>query len=200
MARAAVAAVAVAVLGAEATHALVARSWPARLVRGRSTGLIVLGCPTSRHGRLSASQRWRVDIARRSLAAVGSASSVRVVFTGAAWKNGRAEAAAMAGHARELGMPEESIVVEDGSHTTWENIAFSLPLLEDVEQLAVVSDPLHAARGRRYLLAQRPELAGRLARADDYLAFERLPLKVASLAYEVPRVAWLRRRWLTRGR
>jgi vancomycin permeability regulator SanA len=175
------------VVASELAHFLAARSWPPELVGGPSTALIVLGCP--------AMQRWRVDIAVRSLARVPHS---QVVFTGAAWKRGRQEAVAMAAYARRCGVAEDAVLVEATSTSTWENIERALGLVGDVEQLAVVSDPLHAARGRRYVVAQRPELTARLVRADDFRFFEHPWLKVASVAYELPRIAWNRRRLLTR--
>ena len=140
-------------------------------------------------------QRWRVEIAARSLPGGGEAPA-RVVFTGAAWKKGRREAEAMADYARRRGVPEEAIVVESTSTSTWENIERALQVVGDLEQLAVVSDPLHASRGRRYLRRQRPDLARQLVGVDDYRLFEHPALKVSSIAYELPRSAWIRRRRL----
>jgi len=53
-----------------------------------------------------------------------------------------------------------------------------VPLLANFDRVAFVSDPLHAARARRYLKQQRPELAGRLVSAGDYRLLERWWLKV----------------------
>ena len=49
--------------------------------------------------------------------------------------------------------------------------------------IAIASTPLHAARARRYLARQRPDLAGRLTSADDYRFGERWPLKVTTVGY-----------------
>jgi hypothetical protein len=43
---------------------------------------------------------------------------------------------------------------------------------------------MHAARGRRFVRAQRPDLAGRLVSASDFRLFERVWLKVPTAAYE----------------
>jgi uncharacterized SAM-binding protein YcdF (DUF218 family) len=82
-------------------------------------------------------------------------------------------------------VPKSLIATESRASTTWENVEFSMPLLENFGRLAFVSDPLHAARARRYLRAQRPELAERLVRAGEYRLLERWWLKVPAAAYEL---------------
>lgn len=69
------------------------------------------------------------------------------------------------------------LVLEDQSRTTWENIAFAIPHLKDADRIKIVSLPSHAAKARRYLAEQSPELASRLVRGADYRFGEWMPLK-----------------------
>ena len=148
--------------------------------QARTEALIVLGYPSTRRGTIHPVQRWRCDIALRSL---HPGRSPIVVFTGGARKHGSSEAAAMATHARDvLGLSAE-IRLEDRSMTTWENIAFALPMVADADVIKIVSDPLHAARARTYVRAQQPDLATRLVAVDNYRPFERWWIKAGGVAY-----------------
>jgi DUF218 domain len=155
-------------------------------------GLIVLGFPPKHDGTIHAVGRWRAQMAVRALALTAPG---RLVFTGAAAGGGLAEANVMADYAIAHGAPRELVGIEALSINTWENISFCLPLLSDCERLAIVSDPLHAARGRRFVMGQRPDLAPRLVSAGDYRLLERWWLKIPCAAYELceARPAWRRR-------
>jgi uncharacterized SAM-binding protein YcdF (DUF218 family) len=154
---------------------------PAPPRRGRCA-LVVLGYPTKRSGQLRSVQRWRVEMAKRALDRLGAEL---VVFSGSASKGRPAEGHAMATYAEAQGVPTSLIRTESRASTTWENVEFSMPLLENFDRLAFVSDPLHAARARRYLRAQRPDLAARLVTAGEYVIFERWWLKVPAAGYEL---------------
>lgn len=142
--------------------------------------ILVLGCPSRDDGSLHPLQRWRCEIAARTL----NPSVGRVVFTGTTAKTDGSEAAVMAAHARCLGVPGGLIVLEEEAQSTWQNLEFSAPLIEEFQVLRIVSDPLHAWRARTYLARQRPDLAARLAPAVDHRWGERLLLKAGTLAYE----------------
>ncbi|HEY3958250.1 MAG TPA: YdcF family protein [Streptosporangiaceae bacterium] len=158
--------------------------------------VIVLGYPARRSGRPHPMQRWRCQIAVRS---VNPERTSQLIFTGAAWDSGPSEAAVMAGYARDvLGVPAGQIALETQARTTWQNVEFTVPLAEQAGTIKFASDSLHAARARRYLRAQRPELAARLRAGDDYRFGERWWLKVATGAYELVRVLW-RSRGLVSG-
>ncbi|WP_231116140.1 YdcF family protein [Motilibacter rhizosphaerae] len=144
--------------------------------------MLVLGYRSRRGDRLHPVQRWRTEVGVRSLAAGG-----RLVLSGGPTGDGRSEAAVMAEHALALGVPASAVVLEEGSRSTWDNVALSLPLLEDADVIRIASDPLHAARARAYLVRQRPDLARRLAPADDCRLLEQAPMKVVTAAYEVAR-------------
>ncbi|CAL9357472.1 hypothetical protein SUDANB37_00618 [Streptomyces sp. enrichment culture] len=60
------------------------------------------------------------------------------------------------------------VLLEDRSATTWENITNVIPLLEEVDRISIASQSAHALKARAYVRRQRPDLAERLVRADDY--------------------------------
>jgi uncharacterized SAM-binding protein YcdF (DUF218 family) len=101
-----------------------------------------------------------------------------VVFSGGSKAGSVSEAEAMAALARTVGIPRGSIVLEQQARNTWENVAFSLPAVESCESVAFCSDPVHAARARRYARLQRPDLGERLVGADDYRFLERWWIKL----------------------
>lgn len=110
----------------------------------------MLGFRSSANGRINLIQRWRVRIAART----ADPASATFVFSGGASRGTDSEAVLMARFATETaGIPERNIVLEQESRTTWENIAFSLPLLGDAGTIAVASNTFHARRARRYLAA-----------------------------------------------
>jgi uncharacterized SAM-binding protein YcdF (DUF218 family) len=91
----------------------------------------------------------------------------------------------MAAYAKRLGLPESVLATETRATSTWENVAFSRPLVDGYPRLAIVSDPLHAARARRYLWLQSPGLAARLVSAGEYRFLDHSWLKLFSAAYEL---------------
>ncbi|MCM3882262.1 YdcF family protein [Frankia sp. R82] len=147
--------------------------------------VLVLGFPATRHGRLHPLQRWRTEIGVRSLA---PGEDSRLIFSGGGPPGAPTEAETMAAHARDvLGMPARQILTETAATSTWENVGLTVPWLESARTIAIASDPLHAARGRRYLHRQRPDLAARLVPADDYRLLEHWRLKVPTAVYAVTR-------------
>ena len=60
--------------------------------------------------------------------------------------DGSNEAAAMQSMAIDMGIPPEHIRIENKSESTFENIALSAPLLQDVSNVIIVSDAFHLAR------------------------------------------------------
>jgi uncharacterized SAM-binding protein YcdF (DUF218 family) len=108
-----------------------------------------------------------------------------MVFTGGARPGARSEAEAMAAWAMTTGIPGRVMRIEDQSRSTRENVRFALPLVENCGTVVFASDPMHAARARRYAIEQRPDLADRLAVGDDYRFLERWWWKVPTAAYEL---------------
>lgn len=133
---------------------------------GASEAVVVLGYrnPQSTANSIN---RWRVRAGIRSTTADG-ASGTRVIFSGGATSNGAAEAQLMADYAKSVLEFDGTVLLEDQSATTWENVTNVIPLLEDVDRIKVASQPAHALKARAYLRRQRPDLAERLVRADDY--------------------------------
>jgi uncharacterized SAM-binding protein YcdF (DUF218 family) len=154
---------------------------------GGSRAIIVLGCPSRRDGRPGVMQKWRTEIAVRSRPA-GAADYV-LIFTGGQSRGAAVpEADVMAAYARRLGIPADRILTETKAMSTWENLRLALPMAETLDTIMIASNSVHAARARRYAAAQRPDLAGRLAVADDYHLLERWWLKAPAAAYELATV------------
>ncbi|MET8585817.1 YdcF family protein [Streptomyces collinus] len=133
---------------------------------GTSEAVVVLGY---RNPRPTANliNRRRVRAGIRSVAA-GRAHGTRVIFSGGAAGGRVTEAQVMADYAKSVLGFEGTVLLEDQSSTTWENITNVIPLIEDADRIKIVSQPAHALKARAYLRRQRPDLAGRLVRADDY--------------------------------
>jgi uncharacterized SAM-binding protein YcdF (DUF218 family) len=147
---------------------------------GTSEAVVVLGF-RNRGSRANAVNRWRV---RAGLRSQDPAATVRrLVLCGGGPPGDPTEAAVMAAYARESCGYRGEVVIEDRSRTTWENIANSLPHLEEADRIKIVSNPFHAEKGRLYLTRLRPDLAERLVRGDDYHFGEWMPLKPLAAVY-----------------
>ncbi|MBS1898236.1 YdcF family protein [uncultured Microbacterium sp.] len=151
--------------------------------RGLATGrpgarrtVLVLGYG-NRGARANAVNRFRVRAGLRTLRTEDDV----LVFSGGAVRGAEPEAQILARYAAQRGFSGTTLV-ETASRTTEENIANSLPLLEDAVELAIVSNALHAERARGLLRAARPELAARLIRADDYRFGEITVIKAIAAA------------------
>ncbi|MDT0269650.1 YdcF family protein [Streptomyces sp. DSM 44915] len=126
--------------------------------------------------------RWRVRAGLRSVAA-GPAVSTRMIFSGGPTTGGTAEARLLADYARSQHAFVGPVFLEDRSRTTWENITQVIPLLAGVDRIKIVSQPAHALKARAYLRRQRPDLAARLVRAEDYRPGEWLLAKPLLAVY-----------------
>lgn len=143
--------------------------------------VLVLGSPSRPNGSASVMQKWRTRIAVRST----DPAKGRIVFSGGRTGGGSSEAAVMAAYAiTVLHVPSSVIELEEEARTTWDNVAFTLPTLKSAPQVKIASTTFHARRGRRYLIAQAPELEQRLHRAHDYRPGELAPIKLILLLYE----------------
>ncbi|MFF3941080.1 YdcF family protein [Streptomyces phaeofaciens] len=143
--------------------------WSRALVgnaEGPAEAVVVLGF---RNPQASANliNRWRVRAGVRSIGA-DDPGGTRVILSGGATSNAVAEAQLMADYAKSVLAFNGPLVLEDRSGTTWENITNVIPVLEDIDRIKIVSQPAHALKARAYLRRQRPDLADRLVRADDY--------------------------------
>lgn len=102
-----------------------------------------------------------------------------LVLSGGPAGGGQPEADLMADYARERHGYRGRLRVETESRSTWENIRNVIPLIEDVDRIKIVSQSLHAEKARAYLWRQRPDLAARLVRGQDYRLGELLLVKPA---------------------
>lgn len=152
---------------------------------GGAEVIVVLGYRNPDPEKANALNRWRVRAALRSIDR--TATSSRLVFSG-----GPHEAELMARYAKERGYTGD-FAVETQSRSTWQNVEFSLPFVEDAERIKIVSEPLHALKARLYVQRQRPDLASRLERAVDYRVGEWAPLKPLFAAYGLLDLAKARR-------
>jgi uncharacterized SAM-binding protein YcdF (DUF218 family) len=110
--------------------------------------------------------RYRVRAGVRSLDR--SAAEGVLVLCGGSVGGDIPEAELMRRYARnELGYTGE-IRLDCESRSTWENILNAIPLIEDAHSIKIVSNSLHAEKGRAYLWKLRPDLANRLRRGDDH--------------------------------
>ena len=131
------------------------RSIDQRLTVPRGQAVLVLGHADA-GPRASRINRRRIA---RGLAAL-EADGVLIV-SGGAVAGRRSEARLLADAARDAGY-RGPIALEEASRSTWENVANSQALLEPRARIVIVSEPVHAAKARALLAAQRPDLASRL--------------------------------------
>jgi len=158
--------------------------WSRTLVRtteGPAEAVVVLGFRNPQ-ARANVINRWRVRAGIRSIAA-DSAHGTRVIFSGGAPNGGASEAQVMADYAKSVLGFDGTVLLEDQSATTWENITNVIPLLEDVDHIKIASQPAHALKARAYLRRQRPDLAEKLVRADDYRPGEWVVVKPLFAVY-----------------
>lgn len=142
---------------------------------GVSEAVVVLGY-RNRQATANFVNRWRVRAGVRSITA-GRRGDTRLIFSGGATSSGVTEARLMADYAKSVLEFDGSVLLEEESRTTWENITNVVPLLEDADSIKIVSQPAHALKARAYLRRQRPDLAERLVPADDYRPGEWLIVK-----------------------
>lgn len=132
---------------------------------GGSEAIVVLGYKNP-GVRANYINRYRVRAALRSIDPVAQQSAV--VFCGGPVAGPVAEAELMDTYARErLGYSGPS-ALDRTSVTTWENIQHAIPLIESADVIKIVSNSMHAEKGRAYLWKLRPDLAERLVRGADY--------------------------------
>ena len=166
-----------AVVAAETVHHLASRACLGHDAASRPDAreaVVVLGRADAGRtaGRVN---RRRVAYALRSRRGWRST----LILSGGAVAGPVPEAELLADHARALGY-RGPMLTETSSRSTWDNIANVIPLLEGAERIVVVSDAVHGAKARLFLRRQRPDLAARLARADDHRLGEDLVHKPAT--------------------
>ena len=143
--------------------------------------IIVLGFPSRRNGRLHAIQKWRTEIGVRSRS--DPEEHVLMSTGGRSRRNLAPEAETMASYAQRPHVPGDQLLLESTSANTWQNLGLTLPTAASFDMIVIASDPLHAARARRYVVAQQSGLVDRLVFADDYRFLEEWWLKIPTATY-----------------
>ena len=104
-------------------------------------------------GRVRAVERWRIEVALRTLRAHGGG---QLVVSG---HRGEAERLAAI-------TANQNVIIEPTAQSTWENVERSIPFFDDAPHIAVATDRFHARVAERYLIQIRPDLARRLVDPD----------------------------------
>lgn len=187
-------------LGSEFLHWQASRRGFDRSVSRQRTGsgeaVVVLGY-SDPGPRANLINRYRVRAGLRSRRTDLGAS--RLVFTGGPVAGPVPEAELMAAYARKLGY-QGDLLTEIASRTTRENIVNVIELISDADRIKIVSNSLHAEQARDELRRLRPDLARRLAPADDYRFGELMVIKPLMVGLVIRRRIKLWRRARQRAR
>jgi uncharacterized SAM-binding protein YcdF (DUF218 family) len=97
-------------------------------------------------GRVRAVERWRIEVALRTLRAHGGG---QLVVSG---HGGEAERLAAI-------TANQNVIIEPTAQSTWENVERSIPYIDDAPRIAVATDRFHTHIAERYLRQIRPDLA-----------------------------------------
>jgi hypothetical protein len=127
--------------------------------------IVVLGFK-NRGRKANYLNRYRVRAAIRSISPEAEESVL--VLCGGRVGSGTPEAELLSDYAVHSAGYVGPILLESESTTTWQNIENAIPLIEGFDTIKIVSNSLHAEKARAYLRKQRPDLATRLARANEY--------------------------------
>lgn len=131
---------------------------------GSTEAIIVLGFKNA-GDHANYINRYRVRAGLRSIDPAAHESTL--IFCGGAVGGHVPEAELMDTYARTA-LGYRDVGLDRTSLSTWENIQNAVPLVESAESIKIVSNSLHAEKGRAYLWKLRPDLAARLVRASDY--------------------------------
>lgn len=77
-----------------------------------------------------------------------------IVSGGKTSETDQSEAQVMQRYAVRNNVPASAIALEEKSRSTWENIAYSMPLLADCDSIVAVSDGFHLARIHQFFFWQ----------------------------------------------
>lgn len=152
--------------------------------------VVVLGY-RNRGTRANYINRYRVRAGLRSQDR--AATQAVLVLCGGRVGGDVAESELMARYARDECGYTGPIRLDSESTTTWENIRNAIPLLEDMNTIKIVSNSLHAEKGRAHLWDLRPDLARRLQRANEHRFGEIVWVKPLAAAIGLRNLARLQR-------
>lgn len=144
--------------------------------------VLVLGYSTKTDGTPHPAQHFRVQA---GVDAYRENRCGHIILSGGAAKNQYVEADTMAEIARGLGVPENDIIIENSSRTTWENIGCSARYLDKDSRVLLVSDVFHAQRAKRYACRQDAALCSKVIAAGAKPPFELLWWSVPASLYEL---------------
>jgi uncharacterized SAM-binding protein YcdF (DUF218 family) len=97
----------------------------------------------------------------------------RLIFTGGLGEGNQvSEARVMRNEALRLGVTPEFIQMEEGATSTWQNVKFVLPHVQDCDSLVGISDRYHLARIRIIAWLQEVPMAVHPAEDTANLLFE----------------------------
>lgn len=128
-----------------------------------------------------------------SCIAHASAAAEVLVLCGGAVSGPVPEAEVMESYVRARGY-EGPIRLDRESRSTLQNIENAIPLIEDAASVAIVSNSVHALKGRILLRGLRPDLADRLVRGADYRFGEQILVKPIAAVVGLADLRALRRR------
>jgi uncharacterized SAM-binding protein YcdF (DUF218 family) len=162
-----VAAIAALIAWAEVVHWQASRRRLGSPVHSAPTAeaVIVLGF-RNRGTHANYINRYRVRAGLRSLDR--DAPGTVLILCGGEVGGNISEAELMARYAREQRGYTGPLRLDSVSINTWENIRNAIPLVEGMDSIKIVSNSLHAEKGRAYLWQLRPDLAARLRRAQEH--------------------------------
>lgn len=124
-----------------------------------SDAIVVLGARVRPDGQPSPTLRARAahaaELFHRGLAP-------RLVFSGGVGDSGASEASVARDVAIALGVPADACLLEEDSHSTAQNAAFTANLLrrERLRSIIIVTDPSHLPRARRLFEARALTVTG----------------------------------------
>ena len=113
-----------------------------------SDALVVLGARVDADGSASSTLRARVE---HAVALYRQGLAPKLVFSGGVGDFGDSEARVSERLAISLGVPESACLLEEASHSTAQNAAFTAALLRahQLHRVIVVTDPYHLPRALR---------------------------------------------------
>ena len=165
----------------------VRREWPVR----QSPGDVSIS--ESRAAFADASVAGIAPLSAVSDTVHASAAAEVLVLCGGAVSGPVPEAEVMESYARARGY-EGPIRLDRESRSTLQNIENAIPLIEDAASVAIVSNSVHALKGRILLRRLRPDLADRLVRGADYRFGEQILVKPIAAVVGLADLRALRRR------
>ena len=155
---------------------------------------LVLGAAVRPDGTASPT----LDLRARHAVGLHRAGRVDAIcLTGGPGAHGPAEAQVAANIAREMGLPDDALVIEATSTNTVQNIALALPLLPGGADLVLVSNRWHLPRAWLIarLLGCRPTLSGPPGTAGTARTAAAILREIAA----APLSAWRALRWARRS-